>query len=121
MKKLFVSVPMVGRSDEAIEKSISRMKKIAEAYWNEEFEVIDTMAERNCPECKNKRLWYLGGSIQMMCDADYFIGVETAGVYHIYDRFPGVLVEECVARDYGIEMFLLPFKEICPDVVIEEE
>ena len=46
MKKLFVSVPMVGRSDEAIRESISRMKKIAEAYWNEELELIDTMATR---------------------------------------------------------------------------
>lgn len=33
MKKLFISCPMKGRSQEAIEASMAKMKKIAEAVW----------------------------------------------------------------------------------------
>ena len=104
MKKLFVSVPMVGRTDEAIRDSMERMKKIAEAVWGEELEIIDTMSPRNEPSnCKHKRLWYLGGSIQMMADADYFIGVD--GYSTLY---PGTTIEKEVADLYDIESYYVP-------------
>ena len=43
MKKLFVSVPMEGRTEEEIKTSIQKMKKIAEAYEREELELIDRL------------------------------------------------------------------------------
>lgn len=42
MKKLFVSVPMKGRTEEEIKASIQKMKKIAEIYEGEELELIDS-------------------------------------------------------------------------------
>ena len=47
MKKLFVSVPMKGRTEEEIKASIQKMKKIAEIYEGEELELIDSYIEDN--------------------------------------------------------------------------
>ena len=50
MKKLFVSVPMKGRTEEEIKASIQKMKKIAEIYEGEELELIDSYIEDNPPK-----------------------------------------------------------------------
>lgn len=42
MEKLFISCPMRGRTEEQIRKSMEQMRKIAEAIFDEKFEVIDT-------------------------------------------------------------------------------
>lgn len=42
MKKLFVSVPMKGRTEEEIKASIQKMKKIAEICEGEDLELIDS-------------------------------------------------------------------------------
>ena len=47
MKKLFVSVPMKGRTEEEIKASIQKMKKIAEIYEGEELELIESYIEDN--------------------------------------------------------------------------
>ena len=46
MKKLFVSVPMKGRTEKEIKESIQKMKKIAEIYEGEELELIDSYIDR---------------------------------------------------------------------------
>lgn len=50
MKKLFVSVPMKGRTEKEIKVSIQKMKKIAEIYEGEELELIDSYIEDNPPK-----------------------------------------------------------------------
>ena len=60
MKKLFVSVPMRGRTKDEIRASIDKMKKIAEIYEDQELELIDTYIEDNPPENNNSPVWYLG-------------------------------------------------------------
>lgn len=40
MKKLFISCPMKGRTEENIRKSMEKMHKIAEAVFEQELEVI---------------------------------------------------------------------------------
>lgn len=42
MKKLFISVPMKGRTEEQIRESMRRMHKVEEAVLYEELEVIDS-------------------------------------------------------------------------------
>lgn len=101
MKKLFVSVPMNGRTDENIKKSIDKMHKIAEAVVGEELEVIPSYDENFNSvkeDVKNKQIVYLGKAIQLMALADYFIGTDM-----VYD-FKGTEIEYDVARSYGIEM-----------------
>lgn len=59
MKKLFVSVPMKGRTEEEIKASIQKMKKIAEIYEGEELELIDSYIEDNPPKDSKEAVWYM--------------------------------------------------------------
>lgn len=102
MKKLFVSVPMKGRTEENIKKSIAKMKKIAESYEGEELELIDTWIPDEAPECKNRGLWYLGESIKRMADADVFIGIDYLSDYS------GCNAVNDVAKEYGIYRIIVP-------------
>ena len=109
MKKLFISCPMKGRTEENIRNSMTRMHKIAEAMFGEEMEVIPSYISGEAPEGVERRIWYLGESIKMMSEADYFIGVnyETA--------FPGCIVERNVAMEYGIPSTFVDISIVMPD------
>ena len=74
-KKLFISCPMTGRTEDNIKKSMDKMHKIAEIVFDQELEVIDSYIPGEAPEGVNRGVWYLGRSIEMMAEADYFIGV----------------------------------------------
>lgn len=56
MKKLFVSCPMKGRTDEAIKDSMERMRKIAELVFGEDLEAIDSFISDNAPEDNNSAI-----------------------------------------------------------------
>lgn len=101
MKKLFISVPMKGRTQEAIEYSMQKMKKIAEAVFEEELEVIETYNAGN--EGENP-LVCLGQSIALMADADYFIGILEYGLPY----YRGCAIEAMVAGQYDIDKYLVP-------------
>lgn len=106
MKKLFVSVPMKGRTEENIKKSIEKMKKIAEAYEGEELELIDTWIPDEAPECKNRGLWYLGESLKLMADADVFIGVNNQC------EFWDCKKELMLAKLYNLKVYEIPIDVI---------
>ena len=75
MKKLFVSVPMKGRTEEEIKESIQKMKKIAEIYEGEELELIDSYIEDNPPKDSKEAILFLGKSLEKLAQADVFIGM----------------------------------------------
>lgn len=75
MKKLFVSVPMKGRTEEEIKESIQKMKKIAEIYEGEELELIGNLINGSISEKDNEYALYLGERIKNMAQADVFIGI----------------------------------------------
>ena len=104
MKKLFVSVPMRGRTEESIKNSIECMHKIAEIAFGEELELIDSYIEDNPPVTKNQSIWYLGKSIELLSQADYFIGVDLYGYSSCY---PGCCVENQVASGYDVKRLIL--------------
>lgn len=111
MKKLFISCPMRGRSVAEIEATMEQMHRIAEAVFDTEFEVIPTYIEEDAPECARKRLWYLGEYIKKMADADAFIG--------IYDKdkeFDDCIVENYIAKTYGIPQYLVDIAYVAPDI-----
>lgn len=71
MKKLFISLPMAGVSEEEIRKRIAEYKENAEYLMGEELELIDTFIVNGPDEnIKDPGLWYLGKSIMMMAEAD---------------------------------------------------
>lgn len=111
MKKLFISCPMNGRTEENIKKSMEKMHKIAEIVFDQKLEVIDSYVEENPPENVNQGIWYLGKSIQLLSKADYFIGID----YN--DFWKGCLTESRIAQMYGIPMTCVQLDELMPDAV----
>lgn len=114
MKKLFVSVPMKGRTVEEIKASIQKMKKIAEIYEGEELELIDSYVEDNPPKNNSQAIWYLGKSLEKLSEADIFIGIEDD-----YD-WSGCYIERMTAHKYNIKSYHVPadrvinnYEEVC--------
>ena len=99
MKRLFVSVPMKGRTEEEIKASIQKMKKIAEIYEGEELELIDSYIEDDPPKDNNQAIWFLGKSLEKLATADVFIGIYDAWEWN------GCFIEQEVANRYGIKAY----------------
>lgn len=116
MKKLFVSVPMKGRTEEEIKASIQKMKKIAEIYDGEELELIDSYIKDNPPKDSKEALWYLGESLKKLAQADVFIGI-----CENYD-WNGCYIERKAAERYDIKMHTIFAEDIINnyDKYIEE-
>lgn len=106
MKKLFVSVPMKGRTEEEIKASIQKMKKIAEIYEGEELELIDSYIEDNPPKDNKEAVWYLGESLKKLAQADVFIGIDEA-----YD-WNGCYIERDTAQRYGIKTYIASVRHV---------
>ena len=70
MKKLFISCPMKGRTEENIRKSMEKMHKIAEVVFEQELEVIPSYIEDYPPKDSHEAVWYLGESIKLLSQAD---------------------------------------------------
>lgn len=110
-KKLFISCPMKGRTEEAIRRDMDRMHKVAEIVFDQELEVIPTYIEHNPPATVNQAVYYLGASIQKLAEADYFIGV----VGLTQNR--GCEVEAHVAHAYDVRCTFVNADEFMPEVL----
>jgi hypothetical protein len=113
MKKLFISVPMKGRTEENIHKSIEKMHKIAEIVFDEELEVIPSYVEHKPPKNSKEAVWYLGKSIQKLAEADYFIGMNYS------EFFKGCNTERNIAFEYGIKSHCVDY-DMFPDALEAE-
>ena len=102
MKKLFVSVPTKGRTEEEIKASIQKMKKTAEIYEGEELELIDSYIEDKPPKDSKEAVWYLGESFKKLAQADVFVGI-----CEDYD-WNGCYIESRTAERYGIKEYKIP-------------
>lgn len=114
MKKLFISVPMKGRTKENIKKSIEKMHKVAEIAFDQPLEVINSYIEENAPEQTNAPIWYLGKSIELLSQADYFIGVNS-GCYNY--SWHGCRIETIIAEEYGIKCLFIEPHIFMPDAI----
>ena len=99
MKKIFISQPMSGLSDEEILKAREEILIKAEKKIGEPVELIDSFIE-DYPGEINKHIpvFYLGKSIQFLSQADvaYFGGD--------WRNARGCKIEHEVAKQYGIEI-----------------
>ena len=68
MKKLFISQPMNGKTDEEILKEREKAIKQAEELLKEPVEVIDSFFQ-NAP-AEARPLWFLGKSLELLSTAD---------------------------------------------------
>ena len=96
MKKLFISQPMRGKTDEEILAERKKAIESAERNLGEPVEVIDSFFQ-NAP-VDARPLWFLGKSLELLSTADiaYFAkGWEDAR---------GCRIENQCATEYGIEV-----------------
>ncbi len=96
MKKLFISQPMRGKTDEEILADRKKAIESAERNLGEPVEVIDSFFQ-NAP-ADARPLWFLGKSLELLSTADiaYFAkGWEDAR---------GCRIENQCAIEYGIEV-----------------
>lgn len=110
-KKLYISCPKKGRTEDAILYDMNRMHKMAEIVFDQELEAIPTYVKHDPPESGNKAIWCLGESIKKMADADYFIGVK------FLENFCGCDIEARVALAYGIRSTFIDVDGMMPDVL----
>lgn len=99
MKKVFISQPMNGLTDEEILEKRSEIKKDIETKINEEIEFIDSFLQ-DYPGEINKHIlvWYLGKSIQLLSQADMIYLGEG------WDKARGCKIEYEIAKAYGINI-----------------
>ena len=107
MKKLYISVPMKGRTDEQIRESINKMWKMTEIMLGEECQVLPTYNKENR---EVPRFVALGRSIAWLGDADYVVYC-----YPFYG-FAGVESEVDIANNYDIPTIAYEGRFICPDI-----
>ena len=88
MKKLFISQPMKGKSDEEILRERKRAIQCAERQLNEPVEVIDSFFQSAPVDAKP--LWFLGKSLELLAGADI-------------SYFTKDWEEHTCALEYGIE------------------
>ena len=95
MKKLFISQPMKGKSDEDILKERNKAIAEAERLCGDVVEVLDSFFQ-GAPANANP-LWFLGKSLELLAQADvaYFApGLADAR---------GCKIEHLCAVEYGID------------------
>lgn len=68
MKKLFISQPMKGKTDEEIKTERSKAIEKSKKLLGDDIEVIDSFFE-NAPT-DAKPLWFLGKSLELLSGAD---------------------------------------------------
>lgn len=95
MKKLFISQPMRGKTDEEIIATREKAIKMAQERIGEPVEVIDSFFQ-GAP-ANAKPLWYLGESLKLLAEAD--IAFFATG----WDNARGCKIEFTCAVEYGIE------------------
>lgn len=94
MKKLFISQPMRGKSDEEILMEREKAIKAAEELVGEPVEVIDSFF-RNAP-ADAKPLWFLGKSLELLAGAD--VAYFAPG----WEETRGCKIEHTCAVEYGM-------------------
>lgn len=94
MKRLFISQPMRGKSDEQILKERQEAIEKAKEFFGEDVEVIDSFFQ-NAP-ADARPLWFLGKSLELLSTAD--IAYFAKG----WQEARGCMIENECAIAYGI-------------------
>lgn len=94
MKKLFISQPMRGKTDEEILREREKAIESAKRNLGEEVEVIDSFFQSAPVDAKP--LWFLGKSLELLSTADVAYFAED------WEKYRGCKIENICAVEYGI-------------------
>lgn len=95
MKKLFISQPMRGKSDEEILETREQAIKEAQELVGDPVEVIDSFFQSAPTDARP--LWFLGKSLELMATADVAYFAEG------WQDARGCRIEHECAKEYGID------------------
>ena len=95
MKKLFISQPMIDKTDEEIKTERENIIKEVTNVLGE-VEVIDSFFESAPHEAKP--LWFLGKSLELLSTADIAYFAKD------WDKYRGRKIEHTCATEYGIDV-----------------
>ena len=103
MKKVFISQPMRGLTDEEILEKRNEIKKDIKTKINEEVEFINSFMQDYPSNIHDIHVpvWYLGKSIQLLSQADMIYFGEG------WDKARGCRIEHEIAKVYGIDIIEL--------------
>ena len=96
MKRLFISQPMNGKTDEEILSVREKAIESAERYLGEPVEVIDSFFQSAPHDVKP--LWYLGKSLELLSTADVVFFAKG------WENARGCKIENTCAIEYGIDV-----------------
>lgn len=114
MTKIYISMPMRGRTDENIQKSFDKVEKLARILLDDDVAVVNPFkprAKKSDDIPIRHDVQALGESISLMSLADHMFYVDD------YYCYPGCNIEKDVCANYGIPCTSLRLDQICPDVV----
>lgn len=99
MKKVFISIPMNGRSYEEIiedkKKAVENIKDIC----GTDIEVLGTYISEDAPKIvTHPEIWYLGKSIEILAEADYAYFCDN------WNKYRGCIIEHQICLKYDIEI-----------------
>ena len=100
MKKLFISQPMRGKSDQEILRERETAIKSAEKLVGGPVEVIDSFFQSAPVDAKP--LWFLGKSLELLSNAD--IAYFATG----WEGARGCKIEHTCAEEYGVRIIEAP-------------
>ena len=103
MKKLFISQPMRGKTNEEIMAVRARAIESAERELGEKVEVIDSFF-KDAPVDANP-LWYLAKSLELLSTAD------VAYFAKDWEEARGCRIENECAIEYGIELVIEDYRK----------
>ena len=95
MKKLFISQPMKGKTDEQILAEREQAIEAAKELVGEEVEIIDSFFQAAPADAKP--LWFLGKSLELLSSAD--VAYFAPG----WNQFRGCKIEHECAVQYGLD------------------
>ena len=98
MKKLFISQPMRGRTDEEINEERKALHAKAEDALGEELGLLENFLLLPDETKKNHAARRLAESLFLMCDADVVIFAKD------WEQARGCRIEHQVCLDYGIDI-----------------
>ena len=103
MKKLFISQPMRGKTDEEILNERDSAVYAAIEELDEEVEVIESFFQEAPADAKP--LWFLGKSLELLSTAD--VAFFAKG----WEEARGCRVENTCAIEYGIDLVIEDYTE----------
>ena len=104
--RVFISVPMKGRTKEQIETTLEKIKYDVEGtFAGEQIEFVNTIVQEKPPyeSGEHTAIWYLGKSLEILSTCDLVVVCGDID----YNKYNGCFIERETAIRYGIRVLVV--------------